>query len=71
MTTLYLASIAQDYYNSLKAPTLASGWDKYVVTDGQTCMFVHADYEPQKGEALFFLSTRNRNTTCELKKANL
>ena len=68
MNTLELAKVAQAYYDGLKAPSLAQGWEKYVVTDGETCMFVKSDYEPKAGEAVFFLSVRNRNTSCQLYK---
>lgn len=65
-----LASVAQAYYEGLKAPSLAQGWDKYVATNGTTCMFVKSDYEPQDGEAVFFLTVRNRNTSCQLYKTS-
>ena len=68
MNLLQLSSVAQAYYERLKAPSLAQGWDKYVATNGTTCMFVHSDHEPQPGEAVFFLSTRNFNTMCQLYK---
>ena len=68
MNTLELAKVAQIYYEKLKAPSLAQGWDKYVATNGKMCMFVNSDYEPQKGEAVFFLTVRNRNVSCQLHK---
>jgi len=68
MTILQLSKHAQSYYDRLKAPSLAQGWEKYVATDGTTCLFVNSNYEPQSGEAVFFLSTRNRNTMCQLYK---
>ena len=68
MNLLELAKVAQTYYEKLKAPSLAQGWEKYVATDGTTCMFVKSDYEPQKGEAVFFLAVRNRNVSCQLYK---
>lgn len=71
MNLLNLSSVAQAYYDGLKAPSLAQGWEKYVVTDGVNCMFVKSDYEPQKGEAVFFLVVRNRNTMCQLYKENI
>ena len=46
MNLLELAKVAQTYYEKLKAPSLAQGWEKYVATDGTTCMFVKSDYEP-------------------------
>lgn len=71
MTIIQLAKVAQAYYEGLKAPSLAQGWEKYVATDGEQCLFVKSDYEPKEGEAVFFLTVRNRRTMCELKKENL
>ena len=68
MTTLELSKVAQAYYEGLKAPSLAQGWEKYVATDGEQCLFVKSDYEPKEGEAVFFLTTRNRNTSIQLWK---
>lgn len=68
MNTIQLARIAQDYYEGLRAPSFVQGWDKYLATDGKTCMFVKAEYTPQPGEAVFFLTTRNRKTMCQLYK---
>lgn len=68
MNLLELSAVAQSYYDGLRAPSLAQGWEKYVATNGQTCMFVHATYEPQPGEAVFFLTVRNRKTSCQLYK---
>lgn len=70
MKILQLSAVAQAYYEGLRAPNLCQGWEKYVATDGTTCMFVRSDYEPQPGEAVFFLSVRNRKTSCQLYKAN-
>lgn len=70
MNLLQLSAVAQAYYEGLKAPSLAQGWEKYVATNGTTCMFVHSDYNPQPGEAVFFLSTRNRQISCQLYKSN-
>lgn len=68
MTTLELSKVAQAYYEGLKAPSLAQGWEKYVATDGEQCLFVKSDYEPKEGEAVFFLTTRNRKTSIQLWK---
>jgi len=68
MNTIALAKVAQAYYDGLKAPSLAQGWDKYVATDGENSIFVKSDYEPKKGEAVFFLTVRNRKTCCTLYK---
>lgn len=71
MAIIQLSKVAQAYYEGLKAPSLAQGWEKYVATDGEQCLFVKSDYEPKEGEAVFFLAVRNRRTMCELKKENL
>ena len=68
MKLLELSRRAQAYYERLRAPRMAQGWEKYVATDGTTCMFVNSSYDPQPGEAVFFLSTRNFNTMCQLYK---
>lgn len=68
MDLMNLAKVAQAYYEGLRAPSLAQGWEKYVATDGNTCMFVHSYYQPQPGEAVFFLAVRNRKTSCQLYK---
>ena len=70
MSLLDLAAAAQTYYEGLRALSLAQGWDKYVATDGTTCMFVKSDYEPQGDEAVFFLTTRNRFTSIQLHKTS-
>lgn len=70
MNLLKLSAVAQAYYEGLRAPSLAQGWEKYVATDGTTCMFVHSDYQPETGEAVFFIATRNRQTSCQLYKSN-
>lgn len=71
MTLLELSKIAQAYYEGLKAPSLVQGWEKYVATDGTQCMFVHSDYEPLQGEAVFYFCVRNRNVMCQLYKNNI
>ena len=71
MKLLELSQVAQAYYEGLRAPSLVQGWEKYVVTNGTTCMFVRSDYEPEKGEAVFSLVVRNRKTSCQLYKSNL
>ena len=70
MKLLELSKVAQAYYEGLRAPSLAQGLDKYVATDGQHCLFVHSDYLPQPGEAVFFITTRNRQTSIQIYKHN-
>lgn len=70
MNLLELSKVAQAYYEGLRALSLAQGWDKYVATDGKQCLFVNSDYQPQPGEAVFFITTRNRQTSIQLYKQN-
>lgn len=65
---LKLSAVAQDYYENLRSRSMLHGWDKYVATDGEHCMFVHSDYEPRRNEAVFFITTRNRSTSVQLHK---
>lgn len=71
MTIIQLSRVAQAYHEGLKAPSLAQGWEKYVATDGEQCLFVKSDYEPKEGEAVFFLTTRQRKTSVQLWKDSL
>lgn len=70
MNIINLSKVAREYYEGLRAPSLVQGWEKYVATDGTACVFVRSDYEPQPGEAVFFLVVRNRNTSVQLYKFN-
>lgn len=71
MRILELSKIAQAYYESLMAPGLLQGWEKLVATDGCQCCFVHSDYRPNPGEAVFYLCVKNKCVLCELKRSNL
>lgn len=70
MDTLELAQVAQGYYESLRKKNLPAGWEKYVATDGKQCMFVRSEYVPPigSGQAVFYLTTRNFHTSCQLYK---
>lgn len=68
MDILRLSRAARAYYEGLKAPSLAQGWEKYIATDGENCLFVHSDYTPMEGEAVFFVCTRNKRTSVQLYK---
>lgn len=71
MKLLELSRHAQAYYERLRSRNLAQGWEKYVVTDGTSCMFVKSDYEPEKGEAVFYIVVRNYNISVQLHKQNI
>lgn len=63
MNTLQLARKAQEYYEILRASSLVNGWEKYVLTDGHSCIFVDSSYKPAPGEAVFYLVTRRHGVT--------
>ena len=69
MTLLQLSEVAKNYYLSLRG-NIVQGWEKYVLTNGNDCLFVRADREPAPGEAIFFLQMRNRQLMCQLHKDN-
>lgn len=48
MDIIELSKVAKDYYNSVRTPSLKQGWEKYVLTDGKTALFVGAAYQPKK-----------------------
>jgi hypothetical protein len=67
-TTIFEAkALAVAHYENLRSRNLVSGWEKYVLTNGNECLFVDSNYLPQKGEYLFYCTTRNGLTLCELK----
>ena len=68
MDIIELSKVARDYYDSVRAPSLKQGWEKFVLTDGKTALFVGAAYQPKKGEVVFYLVVRNKNVMCQLYK---
>ena len=68
MTILEKSEKAQQYYDSYKSKTLVSGFEKFVCTDGQKCMFVNSDYEPVGEEVVYKCDTRHFNTGVQLYK---
>lgn len=68
MTILEKSVVAQKYYDDYKSKTLVSGFDKFVCTDGNICMFVNSDYEPVGEELVFKCDTRHFNTGIQLYK---
>jgi hypothetical protein len=71
MKILELSAIARQYYDGLRSKNLAQGWEKYVATDGEHCLFVKSDYQTEPGEAVFYLVVRNFNTSVQLYKSNI
>lgn len=68
MDIIELSKVARDYYNSVRTPSLKQGWEKYVLTDGKTALFVGASYRPKKGEVVFYLVVKNKNVLCQVHK---
>lgn len=69
MTILEKSEVAKNYYDSYKAKTLMSGFEKLVATDGKMTMFVNSDYEPENESiCVFKLDTRQGITGCQLYK---
>ena len=68
MDIIELSKVAKDYYNSVRTPSLKQGWEKYVLTDGKTALFVGAAYQPKEGEVVFYLVVKNKNVLCQLHK---
>lgn len=69
MTILEKSKKATEFYDSYKAKTLWTGFEKFVATDGNDCMFVNSDYDPENDEiCVFKLDTRNGKTGCQLYK---
>ena len=66
MNITQIAEVARKYYDKLRQPSVVQGWEKYVLTDGSSCLFVKSDYIPKQGEAVFYITTRNCNTMCQL-----
>lgn len=65
---LPLAAKAQEYYAALIDSSIVQGYEKFVATNGVTCVFVDSDYNPEAGEALFRLCVKHSNVSCALVK---
>lgn len=68
-TPLQLSAVAKEYYTRC-AGRNAYGLEKYVVTDGNRSMFVKSDYQPNPGEAVFYVKKVNAGNDpfCQLYK---
>ena len=64
---LQLSSVAKSYYED-STPKNVFGMEKYVATDGNNSMFVKSDYEPVKGEAVFYIKRVRNGVYCQLYK---
>ena len=67
-SVLLLSETAKNYYESCRSKTLVSGFEKYVITDGERALFVNSDYEPSEGEVVFKCETRHMETLIQLYK---
>lgn len=67
LSPLQLSSVAKSYYED-STPKNVSGMEKYVATDGKNSMFVKSDYEPEKGEAVFYIKRVRNGVYCQLYK---
>ncbi len=68
MTVLEKSEKARAYYEGYSSKTLVSGFEKFVCTDGNICMFVNSDYEPIGEEVVFKCDTRRFNIGVQLYK---
>ena len=64
---LQLSSVAKSSYED-STPQNVFGMEKYVATDGKNLMFVKSDYEPAKGEAVFYIKRVRNGVYCQLYK---
>lgn len=72
MTILEKSAKATAYYEGLRKKHVYSGFEKFVATDGVMCMFVTSAYEPENDDILvFYLSSYNKNTSCQLHKPKM
>jgi hypothetical protein len=70
LSPLQLSSVAKSYYED-STPKNVLGMEKYVATDGTNSMFVKSDYEPVKGEAVFYIKRVRNGVYCQLYKHEL
>jgi len=68
MTTLQKSQTAIEYYESMRSKSLASGFEKNVLTDGSSAIFCKTEHEPGAHEVIFRLETRNGKTSCQIYK---
>lgn len=68
MSILKKSKVALDFYEGYRARNIVSGFEKFVLTDGESCLFVNSDYEPIPGEVVFKMDTRNHTTGIQVYK---
>ena len=67
LSPLQLSSVDKRYYENSTSKNVL-GMEKYVATDGNNSMFVKSDYEPVKGEAVFYIKRVRNGVYCQLYK---
>ena len=45
-TDLQCAAVAEHYYNEYRSKQIQSGFELFIATDGENCMFVSPSYQP-------------------------
>lgn len=45
-TDLQCAAVAERYYNEYRSKQIQSGFELFIATDGENCMFVSPSYQP-------------------------
>jgi len=58
MTVLQKSVVARNFYEALKSSNIVSGWEKFVLTDGENCLFVDNAHQPILGETVFACQIR-------------
>ena len=69
MEALKFGQTAKDHFESIMPGNVTHGWEKYVVTDGETCLLVRSDYKPEPSQMVFLCSIRNGTACVELYRA--
>ena len=67
LSPLQLSSVAKRSYEDSTSKNVL-GMEKYVATDGNNSMFVKSDYEPVKGEAVFYIKRVRNGVYCQVYK---
>jgi hypothetical protein len=66
MDALKLGEKAREHLEATAPRSLAHGYEKYILTDGESCLIVRSDYRPAPGQMVFFCSIKNGLAVSEL-----
>lgn len=66
MDVLKFSERAVEYFEAIAPKNIVHGYEKFVLTNGQTCTIVRSDYRPRQGEMVFLCSIRNGIPMVEL-----